>query len=137
MGDVTLVSRNVRGEHGIQVFPYGEELFPFGDIPHGTESEVGPATAANDEQFAIGAEVQAVRITFGKWDDSGNLEVVGIIKNHLPLTANGNERSPRTNGDASGDTGSIGAHKGVEREHFYRHGCGAFGSFAERIWING
>ena len=111
-------------------------MFAFGDIPHGTETEVSTTATPDDEQFAGGTEVKTVWIAFGEGDDSSNLEVVGIVKDHLSLATNSHERGPWADGDSGGDTGALGAHKGVERKHFHRHGCGAFGSFAERIGIN-
>ena len=79
VSDVALVSRNIRGEYGIQILAYREDLFSFSDIPHGTEAEISTPTSADDEQFAGGTKVEAVRIAFREGDDAGDLEVVGII----------------------------------------------------------
>ncbi len=135
MGDVALVGGDVGGEHGIEVVADGQNLFALGDVPHGGEAEVGAATAADDEEFAVGAEVDAVRVAFGIGNDAGDFEGVGIIKEHLALAADGDERRPRADGDGGGNAGAFGALIGIERKHFDGHWRGAFGAFAEGIGI--
>ena len=103
VGDVTLVRGNIGGQYGIKIFPNGQQLFALGDIPYGAETQIGTAAAADHEELAVGAEVDAVRISFRERDDARDFQVVGIIKKHLPLSTDGHKRRPWIDGDGGGD----------------------------------
>ena len=103
----------VRGDVGrhdlVEFLPHFRDPLAGLDVPDHGMPQFTPAAASHDQQRPVGAELERTGMAFGVRQDPGQLMLVGVVKEYLLLTRDGEERGPRA--------GRHGHHGGRARRH--------------------
>ena len=89
--DLAMVRRDIGRHHLVELFAnLGDTLTRF-DVPDDGVADFATATAAHDEQRAVGAEFQRAGITFSIGQDACEVVRVGVVEENLLLSGDGEE----------------------------------------------
>ena len=122
-GDLAMVGRDVGRHQLVELLADLGDALAGLDVPDDGVAELAAATAPQDQERAVGAELQRTRVTFGVRQDAGELVAVGVVKEDLLLAGDGEERGPRA-GRHRGDRRGAGRHDDRLEEDVLRTGHG-------------
>ena len=116
--DLAMVGRDVGRHHLVELLADLGDTLAGLNVPDDSMTNLAAATAAHDEQGAIGAELQRASIAFRIRQNTGEFVRIGVVEEDLLLTGDGEERSPRARRHRGDGGRALGHDDGLEQDVF-------------------
>ena len=118
--DLGLIRANICCEYDVVVVTQCCETLASDCVQHKHATRSGAAPAAGEQKLSVAAESDVVGLSFRERQNAEQFEGIGVEEEHLLLTRNGHQRSPRATGQ-SGDSGHAGSVDNWFERQFLRH----------------
>ena len=116
--DLAMVGRDVGRHHLVELLADLGDTLAGLNVPDDSMTNLAAATAAHDEQGAVGAELQRASIAFRIRQNAGEFVRIGVVEEDLLLAGDGEERSPRARRHRGDGGRALGHDDGLEQDVF-------------------
>ena len=113
--DPAVIRGDVGGHQLVELLARLGDASSGAHVPDHGVAQLAAAAAAEDEQRAVGAELERAGVALGVRQDAGQLAGFGVVEKDLLLTCDGEQRGPGARGHGDDRGGARGDDHGLEQ----------------------